>query len=239
MGALRLPFHPLWLESISPRGPEVSALFSLAPSVADRLDGAVDVVARYRPIPGFGLWYGSGLPCFMVSLLMVCPALRPRPCPRTSHRGPRVSPPLSQRRRPSGTSLISWLNNTAFHLAVYASCRPFRTTMQDSLSVRRYSLTGRIRTCLGGVAAFPALRQSPGFALSFRSFVSVIRFLSGSCFRGVSRRHAFARSHANEALPVARRVFRKRSRVEDRVCLRLGEKPSSMTTTVRFRPGFC
>jgi len=64
---------------------------------------------------------------------MVCPALRPRPCPRTSHCGPRISLPLSQRRKPPGISFISWLNNTAFHLAVYASCRPLRRRCKTRL----------------------------------------------------------------------------------------------------------
>jgi hypothetical protein len=123
MQSLRLPTHPLWLESISPRSPEVSTLFSWLPPVADRLSGGVDVLDRGRPFPGWVLWCGTGIPCFMVSLLMVCPALRPRPCPRTSLCGPRILPPLSQRRRPTGISFISWLYNTAFHLAVYASCR--------------------------------------------------------------------------------------------------------------------
>ena len=123
MEALRLPFHLLWLESISPRSPEVSALFSLVPAVADGLVRTVGVVARCRPLPGMVLWCGTGLPCFMVSLAMVCPALRPRPRPGTSLSGPRISPPLSQQRRPSGITIISWLNFTAFHLADYASCR--------------------------------------------------------------------------------------------------------------------
>jgi hypothetical protein len=104
MQSLRLPTHPLWLESISPRSPEVSTLFSWLPPVADRLDGGVDVLDRGRPFPVLVLWCGTGIPCFMVSLLMVCPALRPRPCPRTSLCGPRILSPLSQRRRPSGIS---------------------------------------------------------------------------------------------------------------------------------------
>jgi hypothetical protein len=133
MQSLRLPTHPLWLESISPRSPEVSTLFSWLPPVADRLDGGVDVLDRGRPFPGLDLWCGTGIPCFMVSLLMVCPALRPRPCPRTSLNGPRISLPLSQRRKPSGISKISWLNNTAFHLAVYASCRLLRRRCKTRL----------------------------------------------------------------------------------------------------------
>jgi len=35
MQTLRLPTHPLWLESISPRGPELPTLFSWLPPVAD------------------------------------------------------------------------------------------------------------------------------------------------------------------------------------------------------------
>jgi len=81
-------------------------LFSLVPSLANCFDGTVDVVSRYRPLPGVVLGGGSGLPCFMVSPLMVCPALRPRPCPQSSLCGPRILPPLSQRRRPSGISLF-------------------------------------------------------------------------------------------------------------------------------------
>ena len=103
----------------------------------------MDVPCRGRPFPVYGLWCGTGIPCFMVSLLMVCPALRPRPCPRTSHCGPRISLPLSRRRKPPGISFISWLINTAFHLAVYASCRPLR---------------GRCKTRLQcGATRFPAV----------------------------------------------------------------------------------
>jgi hypothetical protein len=71
--------------------------------------------------------------------------------------------------------------------------------MQDSLTVRRYSLSDGFGTRLGGAAAFPALPQSPGFrllsvllSLSFVSF-----FVFGFCFRGFPRRHAFARRHAS------------------------------------------
>ena len=73
---------------------------------------------------------------------------------------------------------------------------PSLTTMQVSLPVRRYSLAGGFWTRLGGAAAFPALLQSPGFRLWFSLFVSVIYlFLSGFCFWGCPRRHAFARRH--------------------------------------------
>ena len=54
--------------------------------------------------------------------------------------------------------------------------------MQDSLTVRRYSLTGGFSTRLGGAAAFPALLQSPGFRLLFCLFVSVICFFLVSAF---------------------------------------------------------
>lgn len=64
-----------------------------------------------------------GLSCFMVSLWVVCPALRPRPRPWTSPIGPPISPPLIRQQRPAGICVISWLIHTAFHLAVYASCR--------------------------------------------------------------------------------------------------------------------
>ena len=68
---------------------------------------------------------------------------------------------------------------------------PSQTTMQDSLTVRRYPLSDGIWTRLGGVAAFHAPLQSPGFRFLISAFVSVIRFfLSGFCFRGFPRRHA-------------------------------------------------
>ena len=81
MGALRLPlFLPRRLGSTSPRVPELTTLFShFTSSVAVRLHEVQDVVSRFRPIPGFALWRFAGLPCFMVSLPVVCPALRPRP----------------------------------------------------------------------------------------------------------------------------------------------------------------
>jgi hypothetical protein len=41
---------------------------------------------------------------------------------------------------------------------------PSRTTMQDSLTVRRYSLSGGFWTRLGGAAAFPALGSTQSFA---------------------------------------------------------------------------
>ena len=59
---------------------------------------------------------------------------------------------------------------------------PSLTTMQDSLTVRRYSLSDGFSTRLGGAAAFPALRQSPGFRLLFSLFVSVIWFFLVSAF---------------------------------------------------------
>ena len=81
MGALRLPlFLPRRLGSTSPRVPELTTLFAhFTSSIAVRLHEVQDVGARFRPIPGFALWRFAGLPCFMVSLLVVCPALRPRP----------------------------------------------------------------------------------------------------------------------------------------------------------------
>ena len=54
--------------------------------------------------------------------------------------------------------------------------------MQDSLSVRCYSLSDGFSTRLGGAAAFPALWQSPGFRLLFCRFVSVICFFLVSAF---------------------------------------------------------
>ena len=177
-------------------------MFSLVPPAADWLVGAVGVVSRSRPLPGVVLWCGTGLPCFMVSLLMVCPALRPRPCPRTSHCDPRISPPLSQRRRPSGIAFISWLINTAFHLAVYASCRPLgRRCKTHFQCVATRLLTGfvpvwealrRFRPC-GSPQAFAS--WSVYLSLSFGSFWFLLFFF----FRGFTRRHAFARRHAIES----------------------------------------
>ena len=81
MGALRLPlFLPRRLGSTSPRVPELTTLFSFfTSSVAVGLHEIQDVVSRFRPNPGFVIWRIAGLPCFMVSLVVVCPALRPRP----------------------------------------------------------------------------------------------------------------------------------------------------------------
>ena len=81
MGALTLPlFLPRRLSSPSPRVPELTTRFSYRTSpVAVGRVGVEDVVARFRPSPGFALWRLAGLPCFMVSLWVVCPALRPRP----------------------------------------------------------------------------------------------------------------------------------------------------------------
>lgn len=160
-------------------------MFSLVLPAADWLVGAVDVVARCRPGPGVVLWCGTGLPCFMVSLLMVCPALRPRPCPRTSLSGPRFSPPLSQRRRPSGIAFISWLINTAFHLVVYASCRHLGRRCKTHLQcVATRFLTGlrparealrRFRPC-GSPQAFAS--WSVCLSLSFGSFWFLLSGLS-------------------------------------------------------------
>lgn len=82
----------------------MSALFSLVLPAADWLVGAVDVVSRCRPGPGVVLWCGEGLPCFMVSLWMVCPVLRPRPRLQTSLSGPRILPTSTQQHRPSDIS---------------------------------------------------------------------------------------------------------------------------------------
>ena len=85
MGVLRLPLlHPPKLGVSSPDVPEVVALFLRFPCLATRRSRNEDVIARYRPNPGFCLWKTTGLPCFMVSLMMVYPALRPRLCLRTS-----------------------------------------------------------------------------------------------------------------------------------------------------------
>ena len=144
----------------------------------------MDVLFRFRPLPGLVLWCGPGLPCFMVSLSMVCPALRPRPCPRTSLNGPRVLSPLLVRRRPPGISGISWLNNTAFHLAVYASCRHLWSTMQDSLTVRsllafrrKFVPLGR-RCGVSGPSAVPRLSPCDQFLClcHFGSFFLVSAF---------------------------------------------------------------
>src|SRR5262245_8178913 len=141
--------------------------------MANWFDGAVVVVSRYRPLPGVVLWCGTGLPCFMVSLWMVCPALRPRPCPRTSLRGPRISPPSSQRRRPSGISLF---RGSFTRLSISLSTLHAAISGDDARLAYSAALLAcwRISTRLGGAAAFPALRQSPGFRLLFCRFVSVI-----------------------------------------------------------------
>src|SRR5216117_4158209 len=83
-GGAQTPFPPALARTYLAAQSRGVGLAFIVPSVADWLVGAVDVVSRYRPGPGVGLWCGPGLPCFMVSLLMVCPVLRARPCPRTS-----------------------------------------------------------------------------------------------------------------------------------------------------------
>jgi len=179
MQTLRLPTHPLWLELISPRGPEVPTLFSWTPPVAGWLDEVGDVLIRGRPFPGLVLWCGTGIPCFMVSLLMVCPALRPRPCPRISLGDPRVLFPLSWQRKPSGTSLISWLNHTAFHLAVYASCRHLWRRRKTRLRCGATRFPAVVvplgRRCgVSGPVTFPSLSH---FDLFFCLYHSVLSFL--------------------------------------------------------------
>lgn len=85
MGALRLPpFHPHELGLTLPCVPELASLFSHFHCVSARRSRTEGVGSRSRPNPGFVLWRTTGLPCFMVSLLMVCPALRPRLCLGTS-----------------------------------------------------------------------------------------------------------------------------------------------------------
>ena len=148
------------------------------------------VVSRCRPSPGVVLWCGTGLPCFMVSLLMVCPALRPRPCLWTSLCGPPVSSPPMQQRRPSGTFFLSWFSDTAFHLAVYASCRPLGRRCKTRLQcVATRFLTGflpvreALRRFQPDRSPQASAFRSVGLSLSFS-------FLLVSAFGAFPRRHA-------------------------------------------------
>lgn len=138
------------------------------------------------PCSGVGslVWFGSPVFHGLPSSGLPCSSTPPAPLDLALFRSSGFAP-SSSTTKASGNIPISWLNHTAFHLAVYASCRPFRTTMQDSLTVRRYSLSGGIWTRLGGAAAFPPRFQPPGFALLFCLSVSFICFLSfpGYCLR--------------------------------------------------------
>ncbi len=56
----------------------MAAFFSRFRCLATQRSRNEDVIARCRPNPGLCLWRTTDLPCFMVSLMMVCPTLRPR-----------------------------------------------------------------------------------------------------------------------------------------------------------------
>ena len=121
----------------------------------------------------------------MVSLSVVCLALRPRPCLGTSHsNGPSVSPPLPLRRRPTGTSLfrgsITRLSTSLSTLHAVPFERRCKTRLR----------CGAIRFPAGFGPAWEALRRfRPAFSpqASACSFVclslSFVLLLSGFCFR--------------------------------------------------------
>lgn len=141
----------------------------------------------------FVLWRIAGLPCFMVSLLVVCPARRPRPRLWTSLLSVLgFRPRLWNNEGPQVFIVLSWLSDTAFHLAVYASCRPLGRLCKTRLrcgATRFPAGFGPAWEALRRFSSLPQFSSSWSFLMSFCLFHLFSWFLV-SVFGGVPRRHA-------------------------------------------------
>ena len=89
---------------------------------------------------------------------------------------------------------LSRLNHAAFHLAVYASCRHYWTTRQDSLSVQALLADG-FRTRLGDAAVFHFTPVGLRLCLYVLLFFSCFAF--GFVLRVVPHRHALHGANRN------------------------------------------
>lgn len=158
-------------------------------------DEVQDIDIRFCPNPVFVLWRIAGLPCFMVSLLVVCPARRPPHAfgPR-SYRSSGFAPVFGTtkalryllffrgsvtRLSTSLSTLHAALTNDYARLAYGATLLAFRRD-SDPLG-RRCDVSHPFHS-------FPALGLFLCLSVSFICFLGFWFLVSG--FGGVPRRHA-------------------------------------------------